>query len=312
MEDGDLRAEVREACAARARRLEGACVRPRPGTGDRRRAAAALGHALNLAKRAANLSPGKVFLDLYAGTAPLGRWFASKGYGALAIDIMDGPQCDLGSAAVLRTVGGWIRSGQVLGACVATPCTTLTRARRENQVGMPRPLRTREELWGRRDATEQEKLELKKANGLIQASTWILHLCAKVGVPVIEENPHTSLLWQFRSRQRLLLRCHSIYADFCASGGPARKRTRFLMINCGSPGADHLHCKGRNGMCSFTGQKHLHLTGKSGAQWLTKKYEPYPQILVDFLGQVMCGVLHRSAVAYLSGLIQWCAMLVLG
>ena len=57
-------------------------------------------------------------------------------------------------------------------------------------------------------------------------------------------------------------------------------------------------------MCSFSGQKQLHLIGKSGAQWLTKKYEPYPQILVEFLGQIMCGVLHRSAVAYLSGLSQ--------
>ena len=246
----------------------------------------------------------KVFLGIFAGTAPVAQYMASKGYATLALDLLDGHHGDVGRPAVLDTLLGWMRSGKILGLWCATPCVTLTQARRENDVGMPRPLRDRGNLWGRPALTDSEHEQVRLANILIKNAARLLNAAAALGIPAGEENPRTSLLWQFSSRKRLMARFPAVHVDFCCGGGPVRKRTRLLFINCGSPDPTGLQCSGTHGVCSFSGQRHLHLGGKAHGAWMTKKFEPYPREVAAYIGQAMLNAVHYSAIRYLNGISQ--------
>ena len=92
------------------------------------------------------MSVEKVFLDLFAGTSPVGKHLASKGYAVIAFDIARGKTYDLSSPTVVRTICGWMRAGLVWAVWCATPCTTTSQARRVKRVaaGMPAALRSAE------------------------------------------------------------------------------------------------------------------------------------------------------------------------
>ncbi|CAK0899549.1 unnamed protein product, partial [Prorocentrum cordatum] len=70
-----------------------------------------------------------VFVDLFAGTAPVSRYLRRKGYACIAFDKLQGPQFDLSRREVVLTIAGWLRAGLVWALWFATPCITTTRAR---------------------------------------------------------------------------------------------------------------------------------------------------------------------------------------
>jgi len=70
-----------------------------------------------------------VFLDLFAGTGPIGKYLLSLGYAVIFFDILIGPHFDLSRKAVVDTVLGWMRAGRVFGFWLATPCVTTSRVR---------------------------------------------------------------------------------------------------------------------------------------------------------------------------------------
>ena len=94
------------------------------------------------------------------------------------------------------------------------------------------------------------KEKVRMANTLIDNAARLLLMAASLGIPCGEENPHTSILWYFACRHKLLQRWPAVYVDFCSSGGPARKRTRLLFIHCGKPDASRLQCHTRGGICN--------------------------------------------------------------
>ncbi|CAK0859370.1 unnamed protein product [Prorocentrum cordatum] len=87
----------------------------------------------------------KVFLDIFAGTGPVGRFLRERGHGVIFFEKKLGP---IRRTQVSATVMGWLRAGRVRGFWVAAPCVTTTRARQNGAAGMPPPLRSNEHLRG--------------------------------------------------------------------------------------------------------------------------------------------------------------------
>ena len=82
-----------------------------------------------------------------------------------------------------------------------------------------------------------------------------------------------------------------------------RKRTRFLFVYCGNPDSQHMQCKSSTGICSFRKKKHLILGGSAGAgQWLTKKFEPHPPRIAQFIAETFEWTVQLRSVARLSSL----------
>ena len=146
----------------------------------------------------------------------------------LEFDVANGAAADLSCRRTQDQLVGWMKAGLVWGLWLATPCVTLTRARRANTAGLPRPLRSSALPHGLPGLTEAEQVQVRDANKLIAFAGRLLALAARVGVIAGEENPNTSTLWCFPDRRKLLDRHYHAFVDFCFSGLPARKRTRLL------------------------------------------------------------------------------------
>ena len=69
--------------------------------------------------------PHRVFLDLFAGTAPVGRKIAEMGYAVLEFDVANGAAADLSCRRTQDQLVGWMKAGLVWGLWLATPCVTL-------------------------------------------------------------------------------------------------------------------------------------------------------------------------------------------
>ena len=142
--------------------------------------------------------PHRVFLDLFAGTAPVGRKIAEMGYAVLEFDVANGAAADLSCRRTQDQLVGWMKAGLVWGLWLATPCVTLTRARRDNTAGLPRPLRSSDLPHGLPGLTAAEQAQVREANKLIAFAGRLLALASRLGVIAGEENPSTSILWCFR------------------------------------------------------------------------------------------------------------------
>ena len=91
---------------------------------------------------------------------------------------------------------------------------------------MPCAVRSTDHPRGLPGLPDDLAAKVKAANTLIDNSARILNGAARMGIRAGEENPHTSILWCFPSRKRLLARWAAPYVDFCSGGCPARKRAR--------------------------------------------------------------------------------------
>ena len=109
----------------------------------------------------------------------------------------------------------------------------------------------------------------------------IVMMCLKYKVPVLMENPLTSLMWKEPVQEHLksLPSCVEACTDYCQHGTRWRKSTRFCGWNCGRvPSVLEKRCSGRNGLCSSSGLGHITLQGNGpgGMKW-TQIAEPYPK-----------------------------------
>jgi len=193
-----------------------------------------------------------------------------------------------------------MRAGRVFGFWLATPCVTTSRVRGLT-YGPPR-LRSTEHYRGLPDLPPDQRELADRANLLIDNAARILRLAAALGIPGGEENPRTSMLWLFPSRERLLARWADVIVDYCSCGLPVRTRTRFLMINVGEPDSSPFTCRSSRGLCSFSGKCHLHILGARNGRWLSKEFEPYPPKIAAFVGDLIRHTVDRNVVARLSSL----------
>lgn len=112
-------------------------------------------------------------------------------------------------------------------------------------------------------------------------------------IPIILENPCTSMLWEAPPIKKIVQHSRhiAVTCDQCQFGTRWRKRTRFSCWNCNGLQSLDKRCTGAAGCCNKTGKPHIILKGRSpeGPLW-TALAQEYPAKL----SHALCDVLVES------------------
>ena len=238
-------------------------------------------------------------LELFSGSGHFSRAMRRKlkKVWCFEVDSCHGPQFDLTSRSFQQHVFRLLRSGKVAYVWLGTPCSSWSRARRNDGHG-PGPLRDDGAyLMGFPNLNAKDTAKVHLGNTLMRFSAKVFRICLSLKIPVALENPHTSRIWLASPIKHLLH--HKMtnygYTDFCQDGKPFRKRTRLLWANADLRYALR-HCDGPRGICSRTALPHQQLAGTQGGQFLTLLAQPYPHRLCDRLATAFQhAVMHRAA-----------------
>ena len=256
---------------------------------------AVLQKELNRSIKLVSLSCQLVFLELFAGSGGLSQAVRNLGHAVISFEITSGPQFDLTNHNVIHTVLSWIKGGLVVGLWCGTPCTTWSRARRGGNG--PGPLRNNDNLFGLPNPSPCDAEKIRVGNKTMYATSRLIACAIKLSIPVILENPATSMLWLAPPIKKLCERvsCYNHILDFCSFGTPWRKRTRFAIWNC-------LHldlllghkCSSRKGMCDFSGNQHVRLEGCKDGKFLTHAAQSYPKKLCQLFARIIHHTIRSS------------------
>ncbi len=213
------------------------------------------------------------------------------GLGAVRIELNDHEYFDLCDDTTFNVLRGWIQGGVVAALWCGTPCSGLTRARRGPPGGpLPAQLRSNEHVHGLPTLTGKDAATVKLSNKLAARAFELLKLAQRRQIPCGEENPQTSFLWSFPSRQRFLTAPGAMEhtVDYCACGRPFRARTKLVTCHFAPPKRlAELRCRGR-GICDFSGKPHLELSGlRPQGGFYTSLKSQYPESLRRLLAQGM-------------------------
>ena len=223
-------------------------------------------------------------LELFAGSGRMARALErATGLPCIALDLAAGAHCDLTRRAVLQTVIGWVRARVVRCAWAGFPCTTWSIARRP-------ALRSREHLGGLPHmlTRERERQIIGIGTRTLQATLRFADACRQQLTPLILENPHSSLAWQW---PRMMQACRApeatcVVTDYCQFKTRWRRRTRLVGFHVPFLQTLARRCTGQAGLCSATGGPHVHLHGVQA-----RLAETYPAPLAT----LAAGVLRRAA-----------------
>ena len=67
--------------------------------------------------------PHRIFLDLFAGTAPVGRKIVEMGFAVLEFDVANGAAADLSYRRTQDQLVGWMKAGLVWGLWRSKPAS---------------------------------------------------------------------------------------------------------------------------------------------------------------------------------------------
>lgn len=235
-------------------------------------------------------------VEIFSGCARLSRACARVGFHVIAYDIEYGPGCDMLDPKSVAQLLRFMKSRRIALVWLGTPCTSWSRARRDD--GGPKPLSwdDSEFLMGFSNVAVKDLEKIVTGNRLLDISYKIFNWCINHSISCVMENPYSSRLWltsavkMLQDKGALLSR-----ADFCAYGTPWRKSTGFL--HHGFPGLPSICqcCTTNRGRCCFSGRKHIVLAGKDASGlWMTRVAQPYPYkmcaVIAGLLrGQGYCG-----------------------
>ena len=173
----------------------------------------------------------------------------------------------------------WVRQGLVIAIHFGLPCGSFSRAR--DIPGGPPPLRSDSQPMGRTDLKSKSDVDkVRVGNVLLRFCVQVCFLAKSRRIPWTLENPFSSRVWICPNMLRLMrspyvqMQC----TDFCAFGGPFRKRTAFLSFLVDLSRLEKHRCIGApRGVCKFSGKQHVHVQGKEKGAWRTAVAEPYPR-----------------------------------
>ena len=234
-------------------------------------------------------APAKFFLEVFSGKAgiTLSVWsrgilvmppidILMEGFVSFSTDILD-PQ-------VQQCLFSWLRSGQVLGVHLGTPCTTYSIARKWD--GGPPPLRDEHNLRGFPWLTASQRKAVDQGTTFMELSVHIARLVVEAGGFFTIENPHSSRIWLTPELQELHAWSGAVEVvmDMCCYGSDHLKPTRFL---CSHPCFEALgkRCQG--------GHEHIPLQGmvwdveKEDWVYVTKAAQVYPPPLCEAYADIV-------------------------
>ena len=173
------------------------------------------------------------FLEMFAGKAWLTRAMKKAGWSTLPpVEINVGgdtlASADLLDPALRRKIDTWIASGCVRLAHFGTPCTTFSRARKND--GGPPPLRTNEFLEGVPKLSAKDKEKVRLGTLFLDITLQFCEALTKVGALWSIENPESSLLWLMPQVKAFCQRLSPLRIELhmCAYSSLHCKPTSFL------------------------------------------------------------------------------------
>ena len=165
----------------------------------------------------------KFFVEIFAGKAGLSRGVQRRGKLAvlppIEIEVSENVPfaASIMDEKIKRKLEAWIRAGVIYLIHFGTPCTSFSRARRDD--GGPPPVRNDDNLQGV-TGLEGYDLELVTVgNQLMVITAELATLCSAVGTLWSIENPASSMLWLMPEMLKLrsLLLASSRSRSTCAS-----------------------------------------------------------------------------------------------
>ena len=154
--------------------------------------------------------------------------------------------------------------------------------------------RTREHIWGRPDLPPHLLRRLLLGNQTLRATINLIKAALANHVPVVVENPATSIAWSTPGMIKLRnhIACREVVTDHCAHGARWRKPTRLVSWHAGlAPAMLHARCHRRGLLCSWSGLPHIVLQGKcpgSSLNW-TQLAQEYPRRLATLIAAWLIG-----------------------
>ena len=170
-----------------------------------------------------------------------------------SIDVSVDPALDLTQDTVLRSLEVAFEFGFFHAAVAGPPCSTWSRARFRHQVdGGPRPLRTRDEPWGRTDIsfTPDEVKKMRLGTKLLLATLRLFRALSRAGGVFLLEHPRDPgappypSIWNLDEVRALQQQSGAklIDLDQCMFGQEAQKGTNILATTHGAVEALELRC----------------------------------------------------------------------
>ena len=216
-------------------------------------------------------------MELFAGSKRASAALARHGVPTESWEILDGPGNDFMCKKNRARLRGDILAGKVLLLWAGIPCSSWSRARRNDGRG-PGPLRSDGSVYGLPDLRPGDVAKVQEANAMLRHLHSLLHLCMSCKVPFVIENPWTSRIWLTRETLELRERGAELHKfDFCPYKGPWRKRTGLLIWQFPELASALRVCKAVQHRCSATNSRHLILEGtdSNGVFW-TRRAQAYP------------------------------------
>jgi len=215
-------------------------------------------------------------------------------------DIRFGSHFDLCFPDVYRTLKTWLQRKLVLGIWLGTPCEGLTQARRAPPgSSMPNRLRDAQHVRGLSGLREKDRQALLRSNMLADRGGILARMAYQLNIPGGEENPASSWLWRFQSRQAFFKKpfVNQVTVDYCSWGRPFRARTKLVLWRvCVPASLTRQRCRGR-GLCDYSGQPHEQLSGTRHGIFATKQKNSYPDGMCSVLAKAFADVVLRGCVA---------------
>ena len=218
-----------------------------------------------------------------------------RGHAVVELDILKGEYCNLLNPMIARTVEQWIINGWVSAIFVATPCESMSRARRAPLWSrMPHQLRSAAHPSGIPQLEGRDLETLQRGNRLSRIASKFIKLAEENNVMGFEENPASSYLWDLHDRPRRAKHpsFHTHAFEQCAFGTPYRKRTRIDSWHVSLPLAPSCSSK----LCKYTGQRHQVLSGihNKGGEFCTKGAAAYPSKMCNRLAATIHAALANQ------------------
>ena len=197
-----------------------------------------------------------MFLEIFSGASCVAAKLRHKKFPCIAFEPTKSSLFDLTHPAVIQTICAWIRHDLVAGIWLGTPCKTWS-------VACKPACRSLEHIWGLPDLPAHRIPGLELGNKTLRSTCTFIRCCIRAKVPIILENPQSSMMFASPPLSRLLSHpsCSCVDLTMCAFGTPWRKGTKLATWFANSTAFLNHKCSGKK-CCSYTGRPHVVLQGQ--------------------------------------------------